>query len=201
VFYVMDEYLELVLLLRERKCSSLRSLFEDAQEVEENIHSSRRIQEKVFFENLHAYEQEECQYILDLKQEDSKYDSHLESNSSTFTYFSMDKDACLVYDQFSKHVEHMITDDCIDSYMFLANRNYQCDLNPFVPLSCDHHDENKETIIVDDHNLILREPKDFFSRKGSHSLTEANQDLNCLCMLAQIYELKHYYSESCPFDL
>jgi hypothetical protein len=81
VFYVMDEYPKLVLLLRERKYSSLRSLFEDAQEVEENIHFSRRIQEKLFFENLHEYEQEECRYILDLKQEESKYDSDLESNS------------------------------------------------------------------------------------------------------------------------
>jgi hypothetical protein len=32
-------------------------------------------------------------------------------------------------------------------------------------------------------------------------LTEANQDLICLCMLAQISELKPYYFESCPFDL
>jgi hypothetical protein len=32
-------------------------------------------------------------------------------------------------------------------------------------------------------------------------LTEANQDLICLCMLAQISELKPYYSESFPFDL
>jgi hypothetical protein len=104
--------------------------------------------------------QQDSEYESDLEQQQGcKYDSHLESNSSTFADFSMDKDACLVYDQFSKHVEHIITDDCIDSYMFLADHNYQCDLNPVVPLSCDHHAENKETAIVDDQNLISREPE------------------------------------------
>jgi hypothetical protein len=34
VYYLMDQHSELVLLPRERKCSSLRRLFEDAEEVE-----------------------------------------------------------------------------------------------------------------------------------------------------------------------
>jgi hypothetical protein len=51
----------------------------------------------------------------------------LEQNSSVYSYFSIDMDACQAYDQFSKHVEHIVTDDCIDNYMFLAN-HYQCDL-------------------------------------------------------------------------
>jgi hypothetical protein len=37
VCYLMDQHNELVLLLLERKSSSLRNLFEDTQEVEENI--------------------------------------------------------------------------------------------------------------------------------------------------------------------
>jgi len=43
VFYVMAQCPKLVLLLREINSSSLRSLFEDAQEIEENICASRRI--------------------------------------------------------------------------------------------------------------------------------------------------------------
>ena len=116
-------------------------------------------------------QQEYCQYISNLQQKDNEYESnmehqqgckyvlHLEPNTSVCPDFYMDRDACHAYDQFSKHVEHIITDDCIDSYMFLADHNYQCDLNPVVPLSCDHHAENKKTTIVDDQNLISREPK------------------------------------------
>jgi len=44
VYYVMAQHSELVLFLRERKSSSLACLFEDAEEVEENIRGSRRIQ-------------------------------------------------------------------------------------------------------------------------------------------------------------
>jgi hypothetical protein len=72
----------------------------------------------------------------------------------------MDRDACHAYDQFSKHVEHIIIDDCIDDYMFL-NDHYQCDLKPFVPLSCDHHAGNEETAIVDDQELISKEKEGY----------------------------------------
>jgi hypothetical protein len=57
----------------------------------------------------------------------------------------MDRDACYAYDQFSKHFEHIVADDCIDNYMFLAD-HYQCDLNPVVQLSCDHYSENEEIV-------------------------------------------------------
>jgi hypothetical protein len=67
VYYVMSQYLELALLLLERKSSSLRSLFEDAQEVEENIRASRRIREQIYFENLHAHEKAECEYGSDFE--------------------------------------------------------------------------------------------------------------------------------------
>jgi hypothetical protein len=57
VYYLMAQHNELVLLLLERKSSSLGNLFEDAQEVEENIRASRRIQQQVDFDNLLAHEQ------------------------------------------------------------------------------------------------------------------------------------------------
>ena len=78
VFYGMSQCPELVLLLREIKSSSLRRSFEDAQEIEENIRASRRIREQVCFENLHAYEQANCQYISDFEQEDNEYEANLE---------------------------------------------------------------------------------------------------------------------------
>jgi hypothetical protein len=43
VYYVMAQHPELVLIPRERKYSSLRHLFEDAEEVEENIRASRGV--------------------------------------------------------------------------------------------------------------------------------------------------------------
>jgi hypothetical protein len=43
LYYVMAQHSDLVLLLLERKSSSLTQLFEDAQGVEENIRVSRRI--------------------------------------------------------------------------------------------------------------------------------------------------------------
>jgi hypothetical protein len=69
LYYVMAHHSDLVLLLFERNSSSLSQMFEDAQGVEENVHVSRRIQEQVDFENLHAHEKEECQYTLDFEQE------------------------------------------------------------------------------------------------------------------------------------
>jgi hypothetical protein len=56
VYYVMAQHSELVLLLLERKSSSLRCLFEDATEIEENIRASKSIQDPVYFEDLHAHE-------------------------------------------------------------------------------------------------------------------------------------------------
>jgi hypothetical protein len=43
-------------------------LFEDSQEVEENIWASRRIQDRDFFEKLQAHEQVECHYTSDFEQ-------------------------------------------------------------------------------------------------------------------------------------
>jgi hypothetical protein len=61
----MAQYSELVLFLLERKSSSLTSLFEDAQEVEENMCASRRTREQADFENPHLPEPTECRYGSD----------------------------------------------------------------------------------------------------------------------------------------
>jgi hypothetical protein len=50
VYYLMAQHNELVFLLLERKSSSLRNLFEDTQEVEENICASNKIREQAYFE-------------------------------------------------------------------------------------------------------------------------------------------------------
>ena len=62
IHYVIGLHSELALLLLERKSSSLTQLFEDAQEVEENIRASRWIRIQVDFEKMRAHEQVERQY-------------------------------------------------------------------------------------------------------------------------------------------
>jgi hypothetical protein len=69
VYYFMAQNSDIVLLLRERNSSSLRRLFEDAKEVEENIQDCKRIQDQTYFENMHAHEHQECEYISDLDQQ------------------------------------------------------------------------------------------------------------------------------------
>jgi hypothetical protein len=98
VYYIMAQHPELVLLLRERKYSSLRHLFEDVGEVEENIRASRWVHRQA---DLYEHEEEDCQSVSDSEQEDSehesdleqqpgsRYDSQLESSSSSFADFSM----------------------------------------------------------------------------------------------------------------
>jgi hypothetical protein len=65
VYYVMAQHSELVLLLLEMKYSYLACLFEDTQEIEENIRASKRVRHPSYFENMHAHEQGNCQYVLD----------------------------------------------------------------------------------------------------------------------------------------
>jgi hypothetical protein len=114
IYYVMAQHSDLVLLLLERKSSSLGQLFEDTKGVEENIYASRRIRGRDFFENMQAHEQEECQYTSDFGQEGKEYKADLEqqqagefilnckSNSSVIADVSMDRYACKFYDQFAK---------------------------------------------------------------------------------------------------
>jgi hypothetical protein len=49
VYYEMAQHSDLVLLTRERKSSYLRCLFEDVEEVEENIRASKRIRDASIF--------------------------------------------------------------------------------------------------------------------------------------------------------
>jgi hypothetical protein len=58
----MAQHSKLVLLLRGRNYSSFKFLFEDIEEVEENIRASKKIRDRVYFENFHAQDeqQEDC---------------------------------------------------------------------------------------------------------------------------------------------
>jgi hypothetical protein len=116
---------------------------------------------------LHVHEQEDCQYVSDSEQEDSeyepdleqqqgsRYDSQLESTSSTFADFSMGRNAYQSYDHFPEHFEHAAVVDCIDNCVFLVDHSYDV-LNPTAPLSCDHSYE-EETATVDDQELVSKE--------------------------------------------
>jgi hypothetical protein len=118
VYYLMAQHNELVLLLLERKSSSLGNLFEDAQEVEENIRASRRIQQQVDFDNLLAHEQKQCQYGSDSEQEGNECEADLEQqkayelisdsdlNSSTLAECSRDREQ--EGDQFSRKGTAMV---------------------------------------------------------------------------------------------
>jgi len=152
VYYVMAQHPELVFLLRERKSTSLQQLFEDAEEVEENIQACKMIQDQSYLENLHTYERQDCQCISDFEQEDIEYVSDLKSDSSVLSDFPMDRYACQIDDQFSKHE---ITNDHIGNFIFLAD-HYQCDLNPVLSPYFDHYFEER-TITTDDQNLIIKE--------------------------------------------
>jgi hypothetical protein len=78
VYYVMAQHSKLVLLLLEMKSSSLACLFEDAQEIENNIRASQRVRDPVYFEDLHTQEQGSCQYVSVFEQEDSQYEADIE---------------------------------------------------------------------------------------------------------------------------
>jgi hypothetical protein len=78
LYYVMAQHPELVLHLRERKYSSLRHMFEDAEEFKEKIRASRVVHMQACLEELHVHKKEDCQYVSDSKQEDSEYNSYLE---------------------------------------------------------------------------------------------------------------------------
>jgi hypothetical protein len=98
------------------------------------------------------------------QQQGCKYMSDLESDSSVFADFSMDRYACQVDDQFSNHFEHEVTDDCIDNYMFLVDHN-QYVLNIVLSLSYDHYSE-EGVVATDDQDLITRELEGYqFSSK------------------------------------
>jgi hypothetical protein len=185
VYYVMAQHSELVLLLRERKSSSLRQLFEDAEEVEENIKASKGVRTQAMKNCI--YMQKICMFqilskktvsmfqILSKKtvsmfqipeQEDSEYNSDLEQQQGggcdshletdpSIFADSMGRNAYPSYDQFLGHFEHVAVVDCIDNYTLLADHSYDV-LNPVAPLSYDHSYE-EETATVDDQELFSKE--------------------------------------------
>jgi hypothetical protein len=187
----MAQHLELVLLLLERKSSSLACLVEDAQEIEENICASKRVIDPTYFENMHADEKRNCQYVSVFEHEGSEYEedleqhqgckyiSDLDQNSSVLEYVSMDRYAWKVDDQFSNHFNHEVIDDCIGNYMFLAD-NDQYDLNHVLSSSCDHHFEEK-VVATNDQNLITRRLEGYqFSSKDvvmDEQFFSINQDI------------------------
>jgi hypothetical protein len=63
VYYVMAHHPELVFLLRERKYSSLRHLFEDVEEVKENIRPSKGVHMQAYLEKLHVPKEEDCHHV------------------------------------------------------------------------------------------------------------------------------------------
>jgi hypothetical protein len=85
VYYVMAHHLELVLLLRERKFASLRHLFEDVEEVEENIRARKGVHMKAYLEKLHVPKEEYGQHVSHFEQEDSDYESNLDQQQGKET--------------------------------------------------------------------------------------------------------------------
>jgi len=166
IYYVMALHSKLALLLLERKSSSLSILFEDALEVEENIHVSRRIREQTNFENLHKFELVECQCSSESEQKGNDYEavseqqqatkiiSDCESDPSTFANLSRDRYSYKVYDQFTNLVKPMITHDCIDNYIFIADQNL-CYSNTTLSLFFERY-SREEVKGVDDHKVIIK---------------------------------------------
>jgi hypothetical protein len=130
------------------------------------------------------------------QQQGSRYDSKLESSSSTFADFYMGRNAYQSYDQFPKHFEHVAVADCIDNCMFLSD--HSCDvLNPAAPLSCDHSYE-EETTIVDDQELVSKEQGgNLFARRENFIEEQPgllnNQDFVALFMILWPYTWSHTF--------
>ena len=82
----------------------------------------------------------------------------------------MDMYAYQVYYQFSNHVEYIVTDDCIDNYIFLVDRN-QCVSNIVSPLSYDHFCKEK-VVVTDDQDLIIRELEGYQFSSGKKFMDE-----------------------------
>jgi hypothetical protein len=117
---------------------------------------------------MHAHEKEKCQYSSYFEQEGNECEpdleqqqaceliSYLDLNSSTFVEYSRDRSACEFYNQFANHVEHVVIDDYIGNYMFLADHN-PCHLNTTLSSSYDHDSEEMQIGIFYDHKLLSRE--------------------------------------------
>jgi len=90
-------------------------------------------------------QQQSCEIILDS-----------DLNSSTFAEYSRDRYVCEFYNQFANHVEHVVTNDCIGNYMFLADHN-PFHLSTSLSSYYDHDFEERQISIFDDHKLLSRD--------------------------------------------
>jgi hypothetical protein len=135
VYYVAAQHPDLVLFLRERKSSSLRWLFEDVEEVEENIELAKgfkiRLTLKICMHN------------------NKKSVSMIQIWNKFFNVFIFfyGRDIHHAYDHFPNHFEHAVKDDCIDNYIFLADHNQNV-LAPTIQLSCDHFLKRKLSLLM-----------------------------------------------------
>jgi hypothetical protein len=99
-------------------------------------------------------------------------------DSSTFAEYSKDRYACKFYDRFANQVEHVVTNDCIDNYMFLTDHN-PCHLNIALSLSFEHYSE-EEVVLIDDQDLITIELEGHqFSNKET-------------VMIEQVFSMDHH---------
>ena len=149
--------------------------------MEENICASRRILEQLDFENHHLLEPDKYQYDSYFEQEDYESEadleqqqacellSDLESDSSVFANYYQDRYESGFYDQFANQDEPMITDDCIGNYMFSTDL-YSYDVNPVLSSYFEHYSQ-KEILMIDDQDLIIRE------QEGSDQLLSLHFDL------------------------
>jgi len=92
-------------------------LFEDAEEIEENIQACQRIQDQAYSKKFPAHEQQDCEYFSDLEQVDREYYSDSEHSSSLLSNFSMERDVPHVYNQFPNHYEYALEDGFLDNCM------------------------------------------------------------------------------------
>ena len=90
--------------------------------------------------------------------------SDCESDFSTLAEHSRDRYSCKIYDQFAKRVEPMITNDCIDNYIFRDDHNL-CHSNTSLSSSLKHFSE-EEVIVFDDHKRTRR--SSIFWQRSNH---------------------------------
>ena len=87
---------------------------------------------------ISVFEQEGNDYVSVLEQQQAaEIVSDCESYFSTLAEHSRDRYSCKIYDQFAKRVEPMITNDCIDNYIFRADHNL-CHSNISLSSSLEH---------------------------------------------------------------
>ena len=125
-------------------------------------------QEHVKGEDIH--EQRYYNYeAISKQQQATEIVSDCKSNYSTWVEYSRDKYSYKIYDQFTKHVESMITYDGIDNYIFRADHDL-CQSNTTLSSSFEHYSEEK-AIVFDDYEVITKE-KESHQPSGTEEVIE-----------------------------